>query len=510
MARDCSYSGRMNNRLVVCFSMIALHASAQSIGLPWTGHGHNAQHTGLSRVASQPLSRIKWQTPVDLAPQYSGSVLYAHYGSPVITRQNTVIVPVKTGATDGYKIEARDANGGSLKWTLNTGYSLPSHGWVPLVGIALTPKNRIYTPDAGGTVSYRDAPDDANGATGQIAFYGLANYQADPSTFDQNVKINTPITTDRYGNIYFGFIVTGSTTPALQSGIARIGEDGVGTWVSASAAASDGSIGKVAHNCAPALSNDHRTLYIAVNSGGFSGGYLLALDARSLATQHKVRLKDAHFVSNDAYVPDDGSAAPTVGPDGDVYYGVLENSFSSNHLRGWLLHFDSTLTATKTPGAFGWDDTAAIVPASCVPSYTGASKYLLMTKYNHYVEGGGDGVNKIALIDPSDSQLDPISNTTVMKEIMTKAGPTRDDKGPAYPNAVSEWCINTVAIDPFTKSCIANCEDGKVYRWDFTTNTLTEAITITWGLGEAYTPTMIGPDGTVYAIGNATLYAIGQ
>ena len=27
---------------------------------------------------------------------------------------------------------------------------------------------------------------------------------------------------------------------------------------------------------------------------------------------------------------------------------------------------------------------------------------------------------------------------------------------------------------------------------------------------EAYTPTLVGPDGTVYAINNATLYAIGR
>jgi hypothetical protein len=30
------------------------------------------------------------------------------------------------------------------------------------------------------------------------------------------------------------------------------------------------------------------------------------------------------------------------------------------------------------------------------------------------------------------------------------------------------------------------------------------------GVGEAYTPTVIGPDGTVYAINDAVLYAIGQ
>ena len=58
-------------------------------------------------------------------------------------------------------------------------------------------------------------------------------------------------------------------------------------------AAGDNNIAEVAINCAPALSNDHHTLYIAVSGGDFSGGYLLALDSRTLATQAAVRLKDA-------------------------------------------------------------------------------------------------------------------------------------------------------------------------------------------------------------------------
>jgi hypothetical protein len=65
-------------------------------------------------------------------------------------------------------------------------------------------------------------------------------------------------------------------------------------------------------------------------------------------------------------------------------------------------------------------------------------------------------------------------------------------------------------VDPATNSILANSEDGRLYRWDLTTNTLIQAITLTTGIGEAYTPTLIGADGTVYAINNATLFAVGQ
>ena len=96
-----------------------------------------------------------------------------------------------------------------------------------------------------------------------------------------------------------------------------------------------------------------QTLYIAVNSAADGFGYLVALDSRTLATLHVVRLKDVVNTGSDATMTDNGTASPTVGPDGDVYYGVLEYPQGSNHYRGWLLHFNSTLTQTKIPGAFG-------------------------------------------------------------------------------------------------------------------------------------------------------------
>src|SRR5258708_28411914 len=60
---------------------------AQSIRLAWNSYGHDAQHDAIVPVASQPLDRILWQTPVDLNPQYnSNGGLDIHYGSPLVTR----------------------------------------------------------------------------------------------------------------------------------------------------------------------------------------------------------------------------------------------------------------------------------------------------------------------------------------------------------------------------------------------------------------------------------------
>jgi hypothetical protein len=245
-----------------------------------------------------------------------------------------------------------------------------------------------------------------------------------------------------------------------------------------------------------------------MHNGGYSGGYLVALNATTLATQAQVLLKDPKSGSN-AILPYDGTASPTVAPDGKVFFGVLENPFNSS--KGWMLQFNANLTSSGNAGAFGWDDTASIVPASMVPSYAGSSSYLLMVKYNNYAGLGGDGINKLAILDPNATQIDSRTGATVMKEVLSIAGVTLDPEYIAtHPNAVREWCINTAVVDPATGSILANSEDGKLYRWDLKTNTFTQVITLTAGLGEAYTPTIMGADGKVYAINNHTLFAVGS
>jgi hypothetical protein len=492
----------------------SLEARLTPAGAVWEGYAMGPQHTALSAVGSQPLNAIRWQTPVDLHPQYRSGDLYIHYGSPAVTTANTVIVPVKTGTSDGFEVNAFNGSTGDLLWTRTTDYQLPpSPGWTPSYGPVLTLAGRYYFPGNGGTVDYTNDPDGTGTVAGQFAFFGLGNYTTNPTAFNNTVFISTPLTADAAGNIYFGFQVTGANPQNLTSGLARIAPNGTGTWVSAQTMLGDTNANdRVVDNCAPAVSNDGQTVYVAVNNG--STGSLVALNSTTLAVQHRVALMDPS--GSAAFLPDVGTASPTVGPDGDVYMGVLENPFPSNHDRGWLLHFSADLSQPKTIGAFGWDDTASIVPAGMVPSYTGSSTYLLMTKYNNYAGVSyagvsGDGVNKIAILDPNATMTDPITGRTVMNEVLTIAGVTPDEEFIAsHPNAVREWCINNAVVDPATDSVLANSEDGRLYRWDLTTNTFTQSITLTSGVGEAYTPTLIGADGAVYAINNAILFAVGD
>lgn len=467
----------------------------------WRGYGGNAQHTAPAPVKAQKPKNVRWSTSVDLQP--GGGVLLIHYASPMITASNTVIIAVKTGFSGGFNVEARSGKKGKKIWKAKTDFVLAPHDWTPSFPAHLTAQNRLYYAGAGGTVYFRDTPDLKTGSSGQLAFYGLANYQANKSIYNSRVMIDTPITADEAGNIYFGFVVTGSTPLNLKSGIARIGADGSGLWIAARDAAGDASISQVAQNCAPAISADQSTVYIAL-SDGFEG-YLVGLDSSTLQPKFKTTLKDP-LTGTNALVIDDSSASPTVGPDGDVYYGVVEAN-EHNH-RGWLLHFNSDLTVKKAPGSFGWDDTVSVVPTSAVPSYSGSSPYLLMTKYNNYYgAGSGDGHNEIAILDPDATQKDRFSNATVMKEILTKVNPTHVPGQPA--GVVYEWCINSAVVDAEGKAVIANAEDGNTYRWDLTDNSLKD-VSLNQPTFEAYTPTEIGPDGTIYAINDAILYAIGK
>jgi hypothetical protein len=467
----------------------------------------DAQHTAISAIATPPLTRIIWQTPVDLAPQYvGGGYLLAHYGTPVISAMNTVLVPVKTAAQGSFRFDARSGSTGTLIWSATSDYVVPPHNWFPSFNLTLTANSRVYAPGAGGKLYYRDDVDSINGTVQTAVFYGANVYANARAELDAAVIISTPITVDAAGNAWFGYFVTAANSASLTSGVARLAANGAGTWQAASVLANDVTVDRVAMNSAPALSADGTRLYIAV-SNAQERGYLLVLDSATLTAVNRVALRDPAS-GNPARIPGDGTASPTIGPDGDVYFGVLESAPGANNSRGWLLHFNAALTQTKTPGAFGWDDTATVVPAAAVPTYAGTSTYLLATKYNNYAGSGtGNGLNRMALLDPMAAHTDPISGAMIMVEVMTILGPTADAD---HPGGVREWCVNTAAFDPATRSMLVNNEDGQMYRWNLATNTLSESIRFNNGLGQSYTPTAIGADGTIYAINNAVLFAVGR
>ncbi len=476
----------------------------------WTGLGANPQHTGLSPWATQPLDSIHWQAPVDMNPAAG----YAHYGSPVITAQNTIIVPVKTGTNGGFELIAYDGGTGAQKWTINSDYALPAHDWMPPFGPALTSDGVLVFPGAHGTV-YTVANPDSNGATitSQLAFYNSSNYGA-----YAGIQIDTPITADAAGNIYFGFVVSGANPSNITGGgLARISSTGQGSWVTAAKASGDAAITKVAYACAPAMSADGSTVYVSVNNSNDFHGYLLAVSSTTLATQDKVFLKDPRN-GKGAGVLDDSTSTPLVGPDGSVFYGVMGNPYNGS--RGFLLHFSADLSQSYAPAAFGWDDTPSIVPTSMVPEYHGTSSYLIFLKYNNYVAAevgatGGSGANEVAILDPyatqPDTRNDSASNMQVMNEVLVMPGPTADTDftSQGYADAVREWCIDDTVVDPNTNSVLVNSEDGNIYRWDLPTNTLSQGVMATMGVGEPYTPTLVGPDGTIYAINGGTIFAMG-
>src|SRR2546430_13194654 len=84
----------------------AVSAPAQSASVP-TFAG-NAQHTAAYQPAAQNLNRIHWSTSIDL----NNLGVLAHYGAPLITTANTVLVPVKT-ASNGFQVNAFDGSSGA-------------------------------------------------------------------------------------------------------------------------------------------------------------------------------------------------------------------------------------------------------------------------------------------------------------------------------------------------------------------------------------------------------------
>jgi hypothetical protein len=467
---------RLTRQAKPIFVMLGfLVAIASRVGAQSPTFAGNPQHTAVYPVRAQHMNRVLWSNSVDVTHSFSSS----HYGAPLITASNTIIVPTVASST-AYSIKAYEGGTGRLKYTLTNDYRLLGAPltWRPVyqpVLVTLPSGLRLYYPGAGGTVYYVENPDsDTPTPPVQICFYtNLVGYASNAVAFNSSLFINTPLTASTNGEIYFAYRANGAIPAPINSsasGFVRIDSDGNGMYVIA-------TNGTSPMNCAPTLSNDGTTVYFA------SGLYLVGFDSQTLATKFVRRL------GSQGSTADMPTSSPTVGPDGEVYLGWA----------GELFHLNGDLTSLKMFGAFGWDYTAAVVPSSVVPSYSGLSPYLLFSKYNDY-----SSRNRIALLDPKVSQFSSTFGGTAMREVFTVLSPTPAGGGQ------TEWCINTAAVNPIASCVFAPNEDGRLYRWDLAANSLSEVIALSNGIGEPYVPTVVGPDGTIYTINGSTLYAVGQ
>jgi Bacterial Ig-like domain (group 3)/Putative Ig domain/Ubiquitin-activating enzyme E1 FCCH domain len=577
----------------------------------WTQLNGNAQHTGDTTAVAQPIDHVLYSVPLDLEPW--GAV---HYGDPVFTSGNTVIVPIKvtwsaqdqnaqnffveglntvtgqvlwtsvptgtiTGASNSgpivitspnnglqtgdsvtiggvqgdtaangtftvtyinaneFSLDGTTGNGaysGGGTWVSNTGnasFIEPTYSWIPPfqpVYDAVT--NRVYFPGPGGTIDYIANPDTPGTPTVvQEAFFGNSNYLANESAYNSSIYINTGLTVDNSGNVYFGFTETGTNPSGINDGgVVRISPTGAATYTLAYSAVGQTNDGNwnPAMGPSPAVSNDGSTVYFGMNDSGYSlngneyDSYLVGFNSTTLAPEYSVQLLDPSS-GQGAGLIDESTAGPMVAPDGTVYQGVFGNPYNGS--RGYLLHYSADLSTEFTPGAFGWDDTPSIVPTSMVPSYTGSSSYLILCKYNDYANAdfggpnsgdyGGNGVNEIAVLDPyssvPDPNNDPNPNIQVMATVEAFASPSPDldAVNAGDPDAVREWCTNGTVVDPATDSVFINNEDGYTYEWNLGTDTITNAVEITTGVGVPYTPTAVAPNGEVFSDNGGTLFAEG-
>jgi hypothetical protein len=203
------------------------------LALPLTGalaqsttFAGNAQHTSVYAPAAQTLNLIKWSTSIDL--NNTGALI--HYGAPLVTTANTVLVPVKTGATNGFQVKALNGTNGATKYTLGSDYILPTHNWIPAYNPCVatgTFGTRLYYAGAGGSIWHVDNPDSntPSAPIREVFYTSVANYNANAAAYNNAIFVNTPITADANGNIYFGFRVQGGRAGSSKHHAERLCPD---------------------------------------------------------------------------------------------------------------------------------------------------------------------------------------------------------------------------------------------------------------------------------------------
>jgi hypothetical protein len=190
-ARRCSGAGRTAGVaavVVVLGSWLVTPAASAQIAVArtpraagaavaWAGFAANAQHTAVARQSAQPFHRIRWRAKVDLNPALTHHALFIHYGSPMISAANTVLVPTRVSKKAGFRVVAYSGTSGKRRWSLNTDYRPPAIAngvtvFTPPLPAALTSRKALAVAGAGGTVLLRGQVNKPTGAVRRLVFYG--------------------------------------------------------------------------------------------------------------------------------------------------------------------------------------------------------------------------------------------------------------------------------------------------------------------------------------------------
>lgn len=478
------------------------HLAHQHQGSPtqvvWAGYGGNAQHSAISNYSPTGYGEIVYSLSQDATNEDN----IIHYGSSSLTA-HTIVYPYRMANGD-FEFIGRNITNGAVLWSYISDFQFPSpseYGWIPPVSGTLLPDGTYVGPRIAGGVFSRPSTDSESEFAQEYFPCGVDQLVDNYSVYTSSVFIVTPITADASGNVYYGIRVYGDVPDGMSSCFVKMTESGRYSFYMCPSGY------EPSYNAGPAVSPDGTKVYVAETNN--SAAYLVELSTSTMQEVNQVLLVDPLNGLNAQTIPE-STASPLVGPDGDVYFGVMGNPFWDHGDRGFLLHFTSSLVPKGVPGAFGWDDTPSIVPVSAVPSYTGSASYLLFCKYNNYADGlGGQGNNMVAVLDPTASYTEPIYGLQCMNPVFEVLGVTLDPANTAqFPNAVKEWCINSAAVDVNGKTVVVNSEDGNVYELSLITGTLVKHIRITGGASEAYTSTIIAADGTVFGVSEAKIFAI--
>lgn len=209
---------------------------------------------------------------------------------------------------------------------------------------------------------------------------------------------------------------------------------------------------------------------------------------------------------------DDGTASPTVAPDGSIIFGTYTRY---NWAQGHLMKFSST---GQFQGAypFGWDVTPGI--------YSHSGTYSIVTKDNHYSDAGSYCDDETFC--PSDrtathpnypeayfiTQLSPAMSVEWQWQNTNTQSCTRNANGNVscvsdHPHGF-EFCVNVVAIAG-DGTVFANSEDGNTYAI-LQGGVLRDNLFQQLALGAAYTPASIASDGKIFSQNAGHLFVLGN